>query len=322
MASLFCHVNAYFITYMHAHTHTHSMNQTHEIHRVLPLFFFFFFFLFFLTLSIIFYSSSFGSCELHVCVFFSEKAAMSVNLVNSNKVQQQQQQHRRVLAKAQACGITGTLLSWLQDYLKDRSLQAVICGQESALYPISAGVPQGSILGPTLFILYVNDCADHLPGGPSLALYADDTTLYKYITCIDDIHGSSTQLQSAVDAVAAWGQSWKIQFEPNKSQALTLSCHRPPLVLPLISFNNVLVAERDDIRLLSVIFIASSPSDLISCSIASKANQRLHFCKKVTPLLNVAGKLCLYEGILLSWLQDYLKDRSLQAVICGQERGW
>ena len=64
--------------------------------------------------------------------------------------------HRGVLAKAQACGITGTLLAWLQDYLKDRSLQAVICGQESAQYPISAGVPQGSILGPMLFILYVN----------------------------------------------------------------------------------------------------------------------------------------------------------------------
>ena len=140
--------------------------------------------------------------------------------------------HRRVLAKAQSCGITGTLLAWLQAYLKDRSLQAVIWGQESAQYPISAGVPQGSILGPTLFHLYVNDCADHLPGGSSLAVYAGDTTLYKCIACIGDIHDSSTQLQSAVDAVAAWGQSWKIQFEPTKSQALTLSSHRPPLFLP------------------------------------------------------------------------------------------
>ena len=81
-------------------------------------------------------------------------------------------------------------------------------------------------------MLYVNDCADHLPGGPSLAVYADDTTLYKCITGIGDIHDSSTQLQLAVDAVATWAQSWKIQFEPTKSQALTLSCHRPPLVLP------------------------------------------------------------------------------------------
>ena len=206
--------------------------------------------------------------------------------------------HRGVLAKAQACGITGTLLAWLQDYLKDRSLQAVICGQQSAQYPISAGVPQGSILGPTLFILYVNDCADHLPGGPSLAVYADDTTLYKCITCIGDIRDSSTQLQSAVDAVAAWGQSWKIQFEPTKSQALTLSCHRPPLVLPPISFNNVPVAEEDEIRLLGVLFDRQLSFRSHLRSIASKANQRMHFFKKVAPLLNVAGKLCLYKGFV------------------------
>ena len=82
------HTSSHTCTHTRTQTHTHSMNQTHEIHRVLPLLFFFFFS--FLTLSIIFYSSSFGSCELHVCVLFSEKAAMPANLVNSNKVQQQQ----------------------------------------------------------------------------------------------------------------------------------------------------------------------------------------------------------------------------------------
>ena len=99
-----------------------------------------------------------------------------------------------------------------------------------------------------------------------------------------------------MDAVAAWGQSWKIQFEPTKSQALTLSCHRPLLVLPPISFNNVLVAEEDEIRLLGVIFDCQSSFRLHLRSIASKANQRMHFFKKVARLLNVAGKLCLCKG--------------------------
>ena len=181
-----------------------------------------------------------------------------------------------------------------------------------AQYPISAGVPQGSILGPTLFVFYVNDCADHLPGGPSLAVYVDDTTLNKCITCIGDIHVSSTQLQSAVDAVAAWGQSWKIQFELTKSQALTLSCHRPSLVLPPspISFNNVPVAEENEIRLLGAILDRQLSFRSHLRSITYKANQRMHFFKKVAPLLNMAGKLCLYKGFarptmeysILTWM--------------------
>ena len=129
-----------------------------------------------------------------------------------------------------------------------------------------------------------------LRGGPSLAVYADDTTLYKCITCIGDIYDSSTQLQSAVDAVAAWGQSWKIQFEPTKSQTLTPSCHRQPLVLLPISFNNVPVAEEDETRLLGVLFDRQ-------LSFRSHL-QRMHFSKKVAPLLNVPGKLCLYKGFV------------------------
>ena len=116
------------------------------------------------------------------------------------------------------------------------------------------------ILGPTLFVLYVNDCEDCLPGGSSLAVYADDTTLYKCWSSGDSIQNASSNLQQAVDAVAAWGSSWKIQFEPTKSQALTLSNHRPPIALPSIYFNNIPVAEEDEIKLLGVTFDASSPS--------------------------------------------------------------
>ena len=132
--------------------------------------------------------------------------------------------HKGVLAKAQACGISGTLHTWLEDYLSNRSLRAVVCGQESEVFPVKSRVPQVSILGPTLFVFSVNDCEDCLPGGSSLAVYADDTTLYKCVSSRDSIQNASSNLQQAVDAVAAWGSSWKIQFEPTKSRPL----HYPP----------------------------------------------------------------------------------------------
>ena len=140
--------------------------------------------------------------------------------------------HEGALAKAQACGISGTLHTWLQGYLSNRSLRAVRTGV--GIIPRKSRSPQGSIRGPMLFVLYVNNCEDCLSGGSSLAVFTDDTTIYKCSSSGDSIQNPSSNLQQAVDAVAAWGSSWKIQFEPTESQALTLSNHRPPIALPSI----------------------------------------------------------------------------------------
>ena len=201
--------------------------------------------------------------------------------------------HTGALVKAQACDIIGTLHTWLQDYLSNRSLRAVVRGQELEVFPVKAGVPQGSILGPTLFVLYVKDCEDCLAGGTRLAVYADDATLYKCLSSGDSIQNASSNLQQAFDAVAAWGSSWKIQFEPTKSHALTLSNHRPPIAPPSIYFNNILVAEEDEIKLLGATFDRQLSCRSHLRNVSSKANQRLHFFKKVAPLLIVPGKLAV-----------------------------
>ena len=234
--------------------------------------------------------------------------------------------HKGALAKAQACGISGTLHTWLQDYLSNRSLRAVVCGQESEVFSVKAGVPQGSILGRTLFVLYVNDCEDCLPAGSSLAVYADDTKLYKSSSSGDSIQNASSNLQQAVDGVAAWGSSWKIQFEPTKSQALTLSNQRPPIALPSIYFNNIPVAEKDEIKLLGVTFDRQLSFRSHLRNVSSKANQRLHFFKKVAPLLNVPGKLAAYNGFVrpsmeyscLEWMSA--SDTSLRQLDRVQRR--
>ena len=79
-------------------------------------------------------------------------------------------------------GIHGSLHRWLTNYLSNRKLQAVVGDAKSQLFPVTAGVPQGSILGPTLFLVYVNDAADVLLVGISPATYADDTTIYSPVT--------------------------------------------------------------------------------------------------------------------------------------------
>ncbi|XP_065174836.1 uncharacterized protein LOC135804803 [Sycon ciliatum] len=164
--------------------------------------------------------------------------------------------HRGVLHKAASYGITGPLLNWLSDYLYDRKLQAVVGGASSEPYKIDAGVPQGSILGPTLFLLYVNDACDVLPEGITPAVYADDTTLYAHIPTPHAVTEVCRNLQAGVDALAEWGAQWRVTFEPTKSQAMTVSRHRRPWETPPIKFNGTAVPECSRLKLLGVTFDA------------------------------------------------------------------
>ena len=73
----------------------------------------------------------------------------------------------------------------ITNYLSNRKLQVVVGGATSQPFPVAAGVPQGSILGPILFIVYVNDAADVLPDSVYPATYADDTTLYSTLSSVE-----------------------------------------------------------------------------------------------------------------------------------------
>ena len=216
--------------------------------------------------------------------------------------------HPGLLHKASRYGLSGALLALLQDYLCDRRLQTTINGFTSSLYPISAGVPQGSILGPTLYLLYTNDAEDHLPAGVELAAYADDTALYQSVHTIGDVPESARILQSAVDALAAWGECWKISFELSKSQTLHISSsHREPWPTPALTFNDTIIAEQSSLQLLGVSFDSRLSYRRHIRNIAVRANQRLGQLKKASPFLDCSSRDRVYKPIKSKSATDVVK---------------
>ena len=119
--------------------------------------------------------------------------------------------HRRLLHKLERYGIDGPLLKWFESFLIGRSQQVVLRGSYSSWTQVKSGVPQGTILGPILFITYVND----IPTGVSstVKLYADNTKLYREIESIPD---DTDMHQSDLFRLTEWYKTWQLKFNPDK----------------------------------------------------------------------------------------------------------
>ena len=141
--------------------------------------------------------------------------------------------HDGVIYKLRRAGIGGTLLSWFRNYLEDRKQKVVVEGAESSEREILAGVPQGSILGPILFILYVNDIVNHL--NLNLRLYADDATLF--IT-YDNPFEAAEILQHNLDLATQWANNWLVKFNPTKTESMVVS-RRKDSITPIVQIEDV-----------------------------------------------------------------------------------
>ena len=132
--------------------------------------------------------------------------------------------HHRLLLKLRALGITGNLLQWIQSFLTSRLQRVVVNGHHSKWLSVSSGVPQGSILGPLFFILYVNDVSSVVKHS-SIKMFADDLTLYRDVASVDDC----CLLQQDLSQVYEWTVRWLLRLHPGKCEAITLTNKRSPI---------------------------------------------------------------------------------------------
>ena len=203
-----------------------------------------------------------------------------------------------LLHRAATLGIGGGLLQWLLDYLRTRTLSAIVNGWESAQFQIKAGVPQGSILAPTLFLMYVNDTETCLSPSTRMGVYADDTTLYIIIRSRNDSAGSIANMQSGLDRLSSWGEQWRVRFEPTTSQLLHIGHHRNPWPLPELTFRAHDIPRGDELKLLGVTFDSKLTFRRHLRNVYLRAVARLGFLRQASSFLGREGRWTTYRGFV------------------------
>ena len=206
--------------------------------------------------------------------------------------------HNILLQKLQIHGINGSLLRWFESYLNDRQQRVVIEGAASSCSPVTFGVPQGSILGPLLFVIFINDLPDHVSSSTNSVLYADDAKLYSEIRSVHNCQS----LQENLTMLGKWSTKSRMKFNTGKCKVLTVTRKRKPIEFPYRMYGNELSSckAEKDLGLLVSSDLKWGPHIL---KMVAKANKMLGLLKRTCfEITNTQVRRTLYLTLVKTQL--------------------
>ena len=202
--------------------------------------------------------------------------------------------HEGILYKLQCLGITGPLLEWFSNYLKDRKQRVIINGICSEFMKILAGVPQGSVLGPLLFLIFINDITDDIRAG--IKLFADDTCLY-IIFETNNAGEATDTLNSDLDTVNKWAKKWLVTFNPQKTKSLYVSL-KNNLNPPRLIFDGHYLDNIDSHKHLGLELNSKLTWKNHIDSITSTADKKLNLLTHLKHTLDRQTLLIMYQSFI------------------------
>ena len=200
--------------------------------------------------------------------------------------------------KLQAYGIRGKVLQWIRNFLTDGEQRVVINGVASKTAPVTSGIPQGSVLGPILFLIYVNDLPDFVSS--KVKLFADDTKLYREIKNPQD----KDVLQNDLNNLMKWSRTWQLPFNESKCGVLHLGKKNPNHKYKMINNKNeVELIEVTEEKDLGLKFDNQLNFKQHTSECVSKANQRIGLIQGNFQQLDNYTFLLLYKSLIRPLLE-------------------
>lgn len=181
--------------------------------------------------------------------------------------------HRKLLSKLKHYGIDGNTHAWITDFLSNREQCVVVDGETSGWVPVKSGVPQGTVLGPLLFLLHINDLPQAVKS--QVRLFADDCLLYRTIDSRDD----QATLQKDLTSLEEWGMKWGMHFNASKCNILRISRSKDPFTF-MYSLCGQILQEENETKYLGVTICNDLSWSSHVQSTTHKASNILAFLKR------------------------------------------
>ena len=219
-------------------------------------------------------------------------------------------QHKRLLSKLEALNIKGEILAWIKAWLSNRKHRVVLNGKQSDWCAVPCSVPQGSVLGPILFIIYINDIDGCIEDIIALLLkFADDTKVIKRISTVAD----NLALQDVINNLMAWAKKWQMSFNVGKCKILHLGNNNPQFVYNMEGVTLNVTSNQKD---LGVFVNQSAKPSLQVSKAAQKANQvlgrllRSFKCREKTTMVQLYKTFVRphLEYAIQAWCPYTIKD--------------
>ena len=153
-----------------------------------------------------------------------------------------------LIYKVKVSGLHGQILEILKGFFSDRKQRVVLNGQCSNWDMMCAGVPQGLVLGPLLFLIYINDITHNVKC--RIKLFADDTSLF---TTVRDENLAALDLNRDLVNISLWGWQWKIKFNADKTEEVLFSWKREKPVRPVLKLGDDTTSSKSEHKHLGVI---------------------------------------------------------------------
>ena len=224
----------------------------------------------------------------------------------------------RLLSKLEAYGIRGKVKDWIRNFLYGRTQEVVIEGKKSKTAPVTSGIPQGSVLGPLLFLIYVNDLPDMLDS--NIQLFADDTKIFRTIQSQSD----ALAMQNDLSKLMTWSKTWQLPFNTSKCKVLHLGSKNPETAYTILCQDNTVdlavVTEEKD---LGIKFDCKLNFSKHISEICSKGKQRIGLIRRNFRFIDKKTFLILYKSLVRPlleycntvWYPTFKKDsRAIKSV--------
>ena len=226
--------------------------------------------------------------------------------------------HEGLLFKLKCYGVEGGFYSILENYLHNRKQRVVLCGQSSNWLNVNAGVPQGSVLGPLLFLIYINDLPDNLVSVTKL--FADDTSIF---STVGNVNKSSTELNLDLQKINKWAFEWKMAFnpDPNKQATEVIFSHKTkPINHPQLYFNGAPVVSLPIQKHLGLFLDKKLSFDHHLNEKVSKAYKGISLIKRLYRYLPRKSLLCIYKSFIRPHLDyaDVIYDQPHNESFCSK----